>query len=218
MAIQVQSGPRGGPAGRFVRRPRDNLKRNGLSFKTRAFPRPREVPMLRILAVLLFVLAVVIPARAEENSIRMLVIDKDPKGTNVRDEPGGKVARVIPNNGKTDEEIETRAVEVLLGQKDWFQVRLSDGSEGWMHRSVLGSCASGTEDGPPHIYSTPDSFSKYVTVKEGTPLNFEYGPVMAANTVWAKMSYTDPSGRKVTGWIPRECLFSNPHNDCRAAR
>lgn len=159
-----------------------------------------------------------IPAHAEENVIRMLVTDKDPKGTNVRNDPGGKIVRVIPGNPKTDEEIEMRAVDVLRGQKEWFLVRLHDGAEGWMHRSVLGSCASSTEDGLPHIFSEPDFFSRSVEVKESTPLNFEYGPVMASNSIWAKMSYTDASGRKVTGWVPRECLFSNPYNDCRRAR
>lgn len=174
--------------------------------------------MLRILAVILVVLAMAIPARAEENVIGMLVTDRDPKGTNVRDEPGGKVIRIIPANPKTDGEIAMRAVEVLRGQKEWFLVRLHDGAEGWMHRSVLGSCASGTEDGLPRIFSDPDTFSRSAEVKESTPLNFEYGPVMASNTIWAKMSYTGPSGGKVTGWVPREGLFSNPYNDCRTAR
>ena len=174
--------------------------------------------MLRIVTVIAFVLALAIPAHAEENAIRMLIIDKDPKGTNVREEPNGKVVRVIPSGGKTDDEIEMRAVAVLYGQQDWFKVRLSDESEGWMHRSVLGSCSSGTEDGNPHIFADPDSFSKSVEFAQDTPLAFEYGPVMASRTIWAKMSYTDRSGKKVTGWIPRECLFSNPHNDCRAAK
>ena len=170
--------------------------------------------MLRVLTVMLFVLALSVPAHAEENAIMMLVIDKDPKGTNVRDEPGGKVVRVIPGAPKTDAEIEMRGVEVVRGQKGWFNVRLADGTEGWMHRSVLGACASATEDGDPHIFSDPDFSSRSVQIKDGTRLFFENGPVMGSNSTWAKMTYVDASGRKATGWMPQECLLSNPYSDC----
>ena len=174
--------------------------------------------MARVLVVLFIMMVSAIPAHAEENVIRMLIVDPDPKGANVRDEPGGKIIRVIARDAKTDEETEMRAVDVLYGREAWFNVRLSDGTEGWMHRSVLGSCASGTEDGDPHLFADPDSFGPSREIREGTPLGFEFGPVMASNTIWAKMSYTDAAGKKMTGWVPRECLFSNPYNDCRAKK
>ncbi|MDL2271972.1 hypothetical protein LJC23_02955 [Desulfovibrio sp. OttesenSCG-928-I05] len=177
--------------------------------------------MLRRAVLFFFVVSLAVPAfilpahAGEENAIHMLVIDTDPKGTNVRDDPKGEVIAVIPYNGKTDEEIEMRAVTVLNNVEDWFMVRLADETEGWMHRSVLGSCSSATEDGAPHMFSEPNFYAAATEIKDGIALSFEYGPVMAGQSVWAKMSYTDASGKKVTGWVPRECLFSNPHNDCR---
>lgn len=174
-----------------------------------------RIPVIFFFIAFLAVPAFTLPAQAEENAIRMLIIDTDPKGTNVRDDPQGNVIAVIPYKGKTDEEIEMRAVDVLYNVEDWFMVRLADDTEGWMHRSVLGSCSSGTEDGGPQIFTEPNFYSSSREFKDGTALGFEYGPVMAGRSIWAKMSYTDDSGKKITGWVPRECLFSNPYSNCR---
>ena len=78
------------------------------------------------------------------------------KGTNVREAPDGKVTHVIPYGGKTDAAIEMRLVTVTGRDGQWFHVRLADQSTGWMHASVLGSCASSTEDGEPYMYAQPD--------------------------------------------------------------
>ncbi|MDL2271973.1 NlpC/P60 family protein, partial [Desulfovibrio sp. OttesenSCG-928-I05] len=135
--------------------------------------------------------------------------DPDPKGVNVRKTPGGAVIRVIPKVGATDEQIRMRRVVVTGQDKAWFSVRLDDGSTGWMHSSVLGSCASG----PSPMYAEPDGASRLlVTLQDGSPVD-----LLAVSGNWARMSYTNTSGTKVTGWMRQHSLLSNPRNDCRAA-
>lgn len=158
----------------------------------------------------LLLLLLAFPAYAQENGVAMLVIDTDPKGTNVREAPGGRVAHVIPYGGKTDAEIEMRQVMATEREGQWFRVRLADGSSGWMHASVLGSCASATEDGPPSLHAEPDDSSAPVaTVRDGTRLR-----LLDVRGDWAKMEYTDASGNKKAGWMMEHTLFSNPYNSC----
>lgn len=165
-------------------------------------------PILTMLLILFFVL----PSYGAENNIPMLVIDNDPRGTNVRETPGGKVVRVIPYGGKTDDAIKMRRVTVLGRDGEWLRVRLADNAEGWMHRSVLGSCASATEDGDPPLYAKPDDNTPEIaTVKNGTPLN-----LLDVRGGWVKVEYTGPGRKKIAGWLMEQALFSNPYNDCRA--
>jgi SH3-like domain-containing protein len=167
---------------------------------------------MRALITLALVLLFTLPAYGGEGGgISMLVIDTDPKGTNVREAPGGAVAHVIPYGGKTDAEIEMRRVNVTEERNgQWFRVRLADKSAGWMHASVLGSCASATEDGDAPMYAEPDENSaRLATVQDGTPLR-----LLDVRGIWAKMEYTEASGKKQAGWIMEQALFSNPYNSC----
>lgn len=146
----------------------------------------------------------------EGNGIAMLVIDADPKGTNVREAPGGAVVKVLPGVPGTDEEMEMRRVTVMKRNGQWFHVRLADEFSGWMHVSVLGSCASATEDGDPPIYEEPDETSAQLArVPDGTRLR-----LLDVRGLWAKMEYTAAPGKKQAGWIMEQALFSNPHNSC----
>jgi hypothetical protein len=164
-----------------------------------------------LLAATIIILLFASAAYGEESALPMLVIDQDPKGTNVRDSPGGKIIKVIPFGGKTDPEIEARLVIVTGSQKDWFKVILSDKSSGWMHRSVLGSCASPTEDGDPHMRAEPSYSSRDLgIVKDRTPL-----ALLDVKGLWGKFEITAPDGTSKSGWLRQEALFSNPHNDCR---
>lgn len=171
--------------------------------------------MRRLLShLIIFVLCLLfaLPAFARETRLHMLITDTDPKGTNVRASPGGKVIRVIPYGGTTDEEVEMRAVIVTGQDKSWFRVILSDDSTGWMHGSVLGSCPAGTEDGDPHLYAVPDENSAEVAViTDSVPL-----ALLAVQDNWAQVEYVDASGKKIRGWLMEQCLFSNPYNDCRS--
>jgi SH3-like domain-containing protein len=149
---------------------------------------------------------------AENSLMELLVSDQDPNGTNVRETPGGKIGRVISYYTNTDEEIEMRSVQLLRQREGkWFLVELKDRYVGWMHQSVLGTCASGTEDGDPPIFSQPIDSQSYLIAKvnDGTPLNF-----IEVKGNWVKVSYDYYTGKKMTGWMMKHTVNSNPYNDC----
>jgi hypothetical protein len=104
-----------------------------------------------------------------------------------------------------------RLVIVIARYKDWFNVILSDKTGGWIHRGLLGSCASSTEDGAPRVYAAPSDTAKALdTVAERTPL-----ALLDVRGAWGQFAYTTQDGTKKSGWMRQEALFSNPHNDCR---
>ena len=165
---------------------------------------------MKYLIIPLLLLLFASSAYAQGGGIDMLVVDKDSKGTNVREAPDGKVTHVIPYGGKTDAAIEMRRVTVTGQDGQWFHVRLADKSTGWMHASVLGSCASSTEDGEPYMYAQPDDSSPTVArLKEGTRLRLlELGQAQG----WYKVETA--SGAKKSGWMMRHTLVPNPYNTC----
>ncbi|MEA4880759.1 MAG: lysozyme inhibitor LprI family protein, partial [Synergistaceae bacterium] len=63
------------------------------------------------------------------------IIDPDPKGTNVRDVPGGAVITVIPHRPENPDII---TVKVTGHKKGWFSVVLHDGKKGWIFGKMLG--------------------------------------------------------------------------------
>ena len=85
---------------------------------------------MKYLIIPLLLLLFASSAYAQGGGIDMLVVDKDSKGTNVREAPDGKVTHVIPYGGKTDAAIEMRLVTVTGRDGQWFHVRLADQSTG----------------------------------------------------------------------------------------
>ncbi|MDL2316966.1 NlpC/P60 family protein [Desulfovibrio sp. OttesenSCG-928-A18] len=141
---------------------------------------------------------------AETRGIAILVIDPDPKGSNVREKPGGTITKVIPHEDQGEAARSMRRVTVLAQEKDWFQLRLGDGTYGWMHRKVLGARIG--PGGDFALRTTPqDSAPILVTPKPGTLLKLLelYGD-------WVKMEYADSGGAKSVGWIKIESLASGP--------
>lgn len=127
------------------------------------------------------------------------VIDTDPKGTNVRDAPKGKIIHVIPFNAADDSD---RVVWVVGQDKDWFKVELEDGSAGWMHTSVLGLRGGATEDGPCDLLSAADYKSKVVvTPKDGAVLQL----LDVRTPEWIKVRYIVSKGKTYDGWMPEQC-------------
>ncbi len=160
--------------------------------------------------VLFAALALLLPAfpvQAQDFSARVLVVDKDPKGTNVRDTPSGKVVHVIP-------QADMRLATVSASRKGWFKVQ-ADGASGWMHGSVLGICASGTEDGDPSLIKNPDNQSPpLLRIAQGSPVS-----LLALQGRWLKVRYVDAKGTKHDGWLPEQVftLSENGMEECAAA-
>jgi len=127
----------------------------------------------------------------------VLIVDKDPKGTNVRDAPGGKVVKVVPFVSVES----PRTVTVDGKSGEWFHVR-ADGEEGWMHRSVLGLCSGGTEDGDPSLAKGPSYDSgQGPFIPYGTPVG-----LLDMKNEWLKLEYVDARGDVVVGWLPEQAI------------
>jgi len=148
-----------------------------------------------------------VQAQPHENSIKLLVIDKDPQGTNVRNAPSGKIVHVIAHGN--------RRVVMIHGssQRGWFKV-VADGVSGWMHGSVLGTCAAPTEDGDPVLCDDP-------SVARPTLLRIPaYAPVrlLKRRGDWFKVRSVDAGGRQHDGWILEHVLTlsENELKECAA--
>lgn len=152
---------------------------------------------------LLFMLALTLPlpalaAHAQDQRVwELLVVDKDPKGTNVRDAPSGKIRTTIANSG-TDA---LRLVSASGASKGWIKVE-ANGQNGWMHSSVLGICSSATEDGEPRLHKGPQDDAGF-----GAPL--PYGSLLTPldmKGTWLKVRYVDAKGKAYEGWLPEQTL------------
>ncbi len=177
---------------------------------------------MRVFCFLIMVLLLSVNAYA--GNIRMLIVDKDINGTNVRDKPSGKIITTIPfvDPAALSETIETRVVYVTGQKGDWFSVLYNSNYEGdannepyenqkgWMHKSVLGTCASATEDGDPYLHAEPDdSAATTVKVASGTRLTLE-----GVQGIWIKVRYPLPGGKGIVGWLPEQAIISNPTPSC----
>lgn len=147
----------------------------------------------------LMALALLLPgplANAADRTWTLLVVDKDPKGTNVRDAPSGNVIKVLPFKRNT-----IRMVEASEETDGWFRVDAM-GTDGWMHGSVLGICAEATEDGDPGLNRAPTWDSRPVAIiRPGSPVR----PI-GMKDEWLKVR--DPASRKgfSDGWLPEQAL------------
>lgn len=157
----------------------------------------------------LCLLAPPLQAKAEEGGSgqEAMVVDWDAQGTNMRDAPSGNVINVIPFKGKK----QVRMVTIQAQSKGWFSV-MFDGHKGWMHGSVLGTCASATEDGDPALCKEPDNSSPTTgTIPAGAPVT-----LLDMHGYWLKVRYTDATGKKHDGWLPQQSLVmsENMRQEC----
>ena len=148
----------------------------------------------------LCLLAPAVRAQAEEGGSgqEVMVVDWDAQGTNMRDAPSGKVVHVIPFQGKKH----VRMVAIQGQSKGWFNV-VFEGRKGWMHGSILGTCASAKEDGDPALCKKPDNSSPATeTIPSGAPVT-----LLDMHEDWLKVRYTDSKGKKHEGWLPQQSLM-----------
>lgn len=146
-------------------------------------------------------LVLALPALAaqaqDQRSWELLVIDKDPNGTNLRDAPSGKVLKTIANPGDAT----LRLVSASGASKGWLKVE-AEGQSGWMHSSVLGICSDATEDGEPRLHKGPKDDEGFgPRLAYGSPLT----PLDMKGT-WLKVRYVDAKGKTFEGWLPEQTL------------
>ena len=142
------------------------------------------------------------PLFAQEAAVK--IIDVDAKGTNLRANPQGEVIKVIARN----DDASRLSIKVNGAENGWFSVSLQDGTQGWLHHSVLGTCASATEDGAPVLKQEPYEKAKSIKVKNNQPLYLENAPpVQADNTTWLKVSWL-VEGKKRTAWARTEVTYA----------
>ena len=147
---------------------------------------------------------------AGPHGVAMLVFDPDPKGANVRETPGGKVAKVIPARGRTDADMNLRRVIVVARDGEWFQARLADGSSGWIHGSMLGArVAPRTDNTNTPIHVKPAAGSALVTkVIKLTPVW-----LLDVSGSWAKVKFYESSGNTIEGWMEGDGFMTDPRAD-----
>ena len=168
---------------------------------------------MKKLAALLLVLGLAAPAFAGQP--RVLVVDPDRAGTNVRDAPSGKIVDVIPYAAPNspDSVRERRVVTLLSNEGKWFKVAYS-GGEGYVHRSMLGVCASGTEDGAPVLFKSPSPEAKRtVSIAAGTrarPLAFF---VDDRGNAWLNAEILEGPRKGATGWLHENCFLAIPYEE-----
>lgn len=167
----------------------------------------KSVWLLAALALLLPLL----PAGAGESGHPrdVLVVDKDPGGTNVRETPAGRVVRVIPFKGGNS----PRLVRITGQAGGWFTVALGD-TTGWVHGSVLGTCATATEDGAPALCRSPRNDSPCVDrLPAGAPVR-----VLDMHGAWLRVRFVDAKGESHDGWLSEQAVSMGENGQARCAR
>lgn len=169
--------------------------------------------------LLMFALLFVFPASVCAGELRALVIDRDVKGTNVRDRPAGQVVDVIPfaPRNAADALLEQRVVTVAGQEGKWFRVEYDGDKKGWMHGSVLGFCAVSTEDGKAVLKGAPHSLLESGRAVASVPDDARLvltGVDLATEPGWASVEYVDARGRRISGWLSEQNLSANPYNGC----
>ncbi len=155
-------------------------------------------PLLPLVALILLSSAPMVQASGDDSDRGwdLLIVDKDIKGTNLRDAPSGKILRTIPFQRNTP-----RMVHASGEAEGWFKVDAM-GSEGWMHGSVLGTCAVPTEDGDPVLSKGP----AYDAPAVATLPSFAPVQPTGFQGEWLKVYYPDGKKASSDGWLPEQAL------------
>jgi hypothetical protein len=154
---------------------------------------------------LLLATLLVLPTAAvagDKTVMQVKIIDKDPKGTNLRNAPSGKVVYTVPFKPKDELERDSVAIRGKKGQ--WFEVELEGGKSGWMHSSVLGLRGGATEDGPCTLMQSPSEKAKAVITPGGDAV-LQLLDYTTEKEFWIKVRYTNAKGVKHDGWVPEQC-------------
>lgn len=155
--------------------------------------------MKSALLAALFLILFTLPAVAGDvgRPFDVLLIDKDPRGANIRAAPAGDVIAVILRR----QGAALRHVLVSGQSGNWFRVAVG-GVTGWMHGSLLGTCAAGTEDGPSSLAASPRNDSPVgAKIPSGAPVR-----LLGLHGRWLQVRYVGANGAAHDGWLPEQGL------------
>ncbi len=139
------------------------------------------------------------------------VEDKDPNGTNVRDQPGlkGKIIAVLPFPKEDDE---TVTVEIIGYSNGWLKIRLAENGNGklfegtgWISAQKVNARVETKNTKPATLYILPKKTSK----KAGTIPDQENITILGVNCFGFKVAY-----KGKTGWLSSDDKCGNPLTTC----
>ena len=136
------------------------------------------------------------------------IIDPDPKGTNVRETPNGKVTAVLPH--QPDDPL-LIMVKVTGYRDKWLSVVLHDGTKGWIFSELVGMSLRNYAPGSVAALRTqPDGSAPAV----GDIFGDEEVTVLGGEGAWALVRYRHPKGHEFIGWLDPEKQCDNPYTTC----
>jgi uncharacterized protein YecT (DUF1311 family) len=139
---------------------------------------------------------------------RAYIIDPDPKGTNVRNAPKGKIITTLPYR-PDDPEIIT--VKVTGHKNKWLSVVLHDGRKGWIFGELVGVSLRNYDPGSVTALRTrPDPDAPAV----GDIFGDEEVSIIGGEGKWALVQYRHPKGHVLTGWLDPVKQCPNPYSTC----
>ena len=169
---------------------------------------------MKKLAALLLVLGLAAPAFAGQP--RVLVVDPDRAGTNVRDAPSGSVIDVIPYASPSSPASvkERRVVRLLANEGKWFKVAY-DGGQSYVHQSMLGVCVTATEDGDSRLLAAPRDGAKAIGGRiashtRARPISFS---VQESEGVYLYVEILEGPRKGAAGWLIENAFLAIPSEE-----
>ncbi len=136
------------------------------------------------------------------------VIDPDPKGTNVRDVPGGTVIAVLPHRPENPDII---TVKVTGHKKGWLSVILHDGKKGWIFGRMLGMSIRNYSPGSvAALRCRPEEDAP----SQGDIFRDDEVALLGGEGQWALVEYAVPGGAVIKGWLNPVKQCAKPYSTC----
>ncbi|EDN69294.1 conserved hypothetical protein [Beggiatoa sp. PS] len=144
------------------------------------------------------------------------IIDKDPKGLNVRDVPSGKgqIVSRIPYR------VDGTTVHIIDAKKGWFKIdgwqefnlsaKFNDDTEAWIYGKLLGLDIVG---GGVTLYTQPSTQSS-IKGKISPEVYENVKKLLDCQDGWLRVDVKLKNGKRLRGWLAPEEQCANPLTTC----
>ncbi len=153
----------------------------------------------------------------DDCGIDAYVIDKDPKGLNVRDQPSvtGKILATVKTNPNSDDSTGFVTVVITGYSNGWVKITSADGGDGgssfdgigWVSAKMVATRTmgpSGQYDKPADLYAASNSKRKIGTIPSESEVL-----ITGFTCGWVKVQY-----KKKIGWIRTSSICGSPVTSC----